>query len=49
MVIRLDAGRHANKGRIKLSLLDLPLRRDQLLELVPVELRERVTGPDDGA
>jgi len=49
MVIRLDAGRHANKGRIKLSLLDLPLRRDQLLELVPVELRERVAGPGDGA
>lgn len=44
MVIRLDATRHANKGRLKLSLLDLPLRRDQLLELVPSELRNRVTG-----
>jgi NAD+ kinase len=44
MVIRLDATRHANKGRLKLSLLDLPLRRDQLLELVPSELRNRVAG-----
>ena len=41
-VIRLDAGRHARKGRLKLSLLDLPLREDQLLELVPPEVRARV-------
>jgi NAD+ kinase len=41
MVIRLDAERHANKGKLKLSLLDLPLRRDQLLELVPAALRDR--------
>ncbi|QTX03358.1 NAD(+)/NADH kinase [Agromyces archimandritae] len=39
MVIRLDAGRHARKGRIKLSLLDLPVRQDQLLELIPSDLR----------
>jgi NAD+ kinase len=38
-VIRLDAQRHASKGRVKLSLLDLPLRRDQLVQLVPEELR----------
>lgn len=46
-VIRLDAGRHARKGRLKLSLLDLPLREDQLLELVPPEarVRERATRP----
>jgi hypothetical protein len=25
---------------VKLSLLDLPLRRDQLLELIPAELRQ---------
>jgi len=41
-VIRFDAGRHARKGRLKLSLLDLPLREDQLLELVPPEVRARV-------
>ena len=44
LVIRLDAHRHASKGRLKLSLLDLPLRRDQLLELVPSQLRSRFTG-----
>ncbi|MCU1404794.1 MAG: N-acetylmuramoyl-L-alanine amidase [Glaciihabitans sp.] len=40
-VIRLDAARHSGKGRLKLSLLDLPLRSDQLLELVPPEIRKR--------
>jgi len=39
-VVRLSAGEHASRSRIKLSLLDLPLRRDQLLELIPAELRE---------
>jgi NAD+ kinase len=38
-VVRLSAGEHASRSRIKLSLLDLPLRRDQLLELIPAELR----------
>ncbi|KQO81587.1 N-acetylmuramoyl-L-alanine amidase [Frigoribacterium sp. Leaf263] len=40
-VIRLDADRHGRKGRLKLSLLDLPLREDQLLELVPSDVRAR--------
>lgn len=40
-VIRLDAARHSGKGRLKLSLLDLPLRSDQLLELVPPEVRRQ--------
>lgn len=40
-VIRLDADRHGRKGRLKLSLLDLPLREDQLLELVPTDVRAR--------
>jgi NAD+ kinase len=38
-VMRLSASKHASRSRIKLSLLDLPLRRDQLLELIPPELR----------
>jgi NAD+ kinase len=38
-VMRLSAGEHASRSRIKLSLLDLPLRRDQLVELIPPELR----------
>ena len=41
IVARLDAGRHGRKGRLKLSLMDLPLREDQLLELVPPEVRAR--------
>jgi NAD+ kinase len=44
LVVRFDGTRHFERNRVKLSLLDLPLRRDQLLDLVPAELRERVTG-----
>jgi NAD+ kinase len=40
-VVRFSASAHASRSRIKLSLLDLPLRRDQLLELIPPELRHR--------
>jgi NAD+ kinase len=39
-VVRLSAGTYASRSRVKLSLLDLPLRRDQLLELIPAELRQ---------
>jgi NAD+ kinase len=49
-VIRLDAGTHAQRSRVKLSLLDLPLRPDQLLELVPAPMREqagRLRRPQD--
>jgi NAD+ kinase len=41
LVVRLSAGEHASRSRIKLSLLDLPLRRDQLLELIPENLRQQ--------
>jgi NAD+ kinase len=40
-VVRFSASAHASRSRIKLSLLDLPLRRDQLIELIPPELRRR--------
>jgi NAD+ kinase len=40
-VVRFSASAHASRSRIKLSLLDLPVRRDQLLELIPPELRRR--------
>jgi len=40
-VVRLSAGAHASRSRVKLSLLDLPLRQDQLLELIPEGLRQR--------
>lgn len=38
-VIRLDAAGHGRRSRVKLSLLDLPLLPDEMLELVPKELR----------
>jgi NAD+ kinase len=44
-VVRLSAGAHASRSRIKLSLLDLPLRRDQLLELIPEALRQQMHQP----
>jgi NAD+ kinase len=44
-VVRLAAGAHASRSRVKLSLLDLPLRQDQLLELIPEHLRRRLDPP----
>lgn len=41
-VVRLSAGTHASRSRVKLSLLDLPLRPDQLLDLVPEHVRKRL-------
>jgi NAD+ kinase len=38
-VVRLSAEVHAGRSWVKLSLLDLPLRPDQMLELIPPELR----------
>jgi len=40
-VVRFCADEHASRSRIKLSLLDLPLRPGQLLDLIPPELRQR--------
>jgi len=48
-VVRLSADEHASRSRIKLSLLDLPVRRDQLLELIPPELRRDHPPPPLGA
>ncbi|GLY22846.1 NAD(+)/NADH kinase [Micromonospora sp. NBRC 101691] len=45
-VVRFSASRHVKRSQLKLSLLDLPLRRDQLLELIPEHLRPPSTGPD---
>jgi NAD+ kinase len=41
-VVRFDRETHGQRTRVKLSLLDLPLRPDQLIELVPERLRERM-------
>jgi len=40
-VVPLDAGSHDRRASVKLSVLDLHLRPDQLLELVPADLRDR--------
>nr|BFE58043.1 NAD(+)/NADH kinase [Dactylosporangium thailandense] len=40
-IVRFSAAEHASRSRIKLSLLDLPLRPDQLLELIPPAMRQR--------
>lgn len=41
-IVRFAPGTHAHRSRIKLSLLDLPLRPDQLVELIPEEVREHI-------
>jgi NAD+ kinase len=41
-VVRLDPSALAQRSYIKLSLLDLPLRPDQLLDLFPPQLRDKV-------
>ncbi|GAA1857472.1 hypothetical protein GCM10009687_25720 [Asanoa iriomotensis] len=41
-VVRLSVSDYANRSRVRLSLLDLPLRPDQLIELIPLELRRNV-------
>ena len=43
-VVRLASWAHDDRSRVKLSLLVLPLRRDQLLDLIPEEIRRRITG-----
>jgi NAD+ kinase len=48
-IVRLDAGTYARRNRVKLSLLDLPLRPDQLLELIPQPLRDRAEQLRGGA
>jgi NAD+ kinase len=38
-VVRFDADVHTRRSQVKLSLLDLPVKADQLLELIPPRLR----------
>jgi NAD+ kinase len=42
LVVRLDPEVHRQRSRVKLSLLDLPLLPDQLRELLPEDLRDRL-------
>jgi NAD+ kinase len=39
LLVRIDDSRAADRSRVKLSLLDLPLLPDELVELVPDDLR----------
>jgi NAD+ kinase len=39
LLVRIDGSRAADRSRVKLSLLDLPLLPHELVELVPDELR----------
>ncbi|KQS60005.1 hypothetical protein ASG36_03050 [Geodermatophilus sp. Leaf369] len=43
-LVRIDDSVAADRSRVKLSLLDLPLLPEELLELVPEELRRRHPG-----
>jgi NAD+ kinase len=40
-VVRLDAGRYGRRSRVRRGLLNLPVRPDQLRELIPAHLRPR--------
>ena len=42
--MRLEGSRAADRSRVKLSLLDLPVLPQELLELVPESLRRRLSG-----
>jgi NAD+ kinase len=45
-LVRIEGSRAADRSRVRLSLLDLPLLPQELVELVPDHLRRRL---DDGA
>ncbi|SCL48419.1 NAD+ kinase [Micromonospora citrea] len=46
LVVRLDPRRYQERNQLKLSLLDLPLLPEQLRELLPEGLRERLNRRD---
>jgi NAD+ kinase len=41
-LVRIEGSRAAARSRVKLSLLDLPVLPQELLELLPAQLRERL-------
>ncbi|TFV85922.1 NAD(+)/NADH kinase [Blastococcus sp. CT_GayMR20] len=45
-LVRIEGSRAADRSRVKLSLLDLPLLPQELLELVPEGLRRRLADAD---
>jgi NAD+ kinase len=46
-VVRLDPRRHVTSGLIKLGLMDLPLTRSQMQELLPEDIEERLKARTD--
>ena len=48
-LVRIAGSRAADRSRVKLSLLDLPLLPRELLELLPAELRDKLGEDDPGA
>src|SRR5918993_4310832 len=47
-LVRIDGSRSADRSRVKLSLLDLPLKPQELVELLPEHLRQRLAQPGRG-
>src|SRR4051812_21753385 len=47
LLVRIEGSRAAARSRVKLSLLDLPVLPQELVELLPAEMRDRMTAPTD--
>jgi NAD+ kinase len=47
-LVRIEGSRSAARSRAKLSLLDLPVLPHELVEFLPPDVREKLTGDDAG-
>jgi NAD+ kinase len=45
-LVRIEGSRAAARSRVKLSLLDLPVLPQELVELLPQDMRDRMSGGD---
>jgi NAD+ kinase len=48
-LVRIEGSRAAARSRVKLSLMDLPVLPQELVELLPPRLRDRLAATDDPA
>jgi NAD+ kinase len=48
LLVRIEGSRAAERSRVKLSLLDLPVLPHELVELLPEDLRRRLDAADPG-
>jgi NAD+ kinase len=46
-LVRIEGSRAAARSRVKLSLLDLPVLPQELVELLPPDMRDRMAPADD--